>query len=69
MWADVDKDLGDLLAVVEEPGNKSSDEDEGNERYDRLKTKEKIDSKVEVKVEDKVEKEKVAEDVKVEETK
>ena len=36
MWADVDKDLGDILA--EAGGNKSSDEDEemtGSERYDR----------------------------------
>lgn len=38
MWADMDKDLGELLASVKE-GNKSSDEDEDsrpdNERYDR----------------------------------
>lgn len=38
MWADVDKDLGDILAEAES-GNKSSDEDEDShadgERYDR----------------------------------
>lgn len=38
LWADVDKDLGDILAEAES-GNKSSDEDEdshaGGERYDR----------------------------------
>lgn len=33
LWADVDKDLGDILAEAES-GNKSSDEDD-NERYDR----------------------------------
>lgn len=40
MWADVDKDLGEILAEVNtEAGNKSSDEDEDSrpdgERYDR----------------------------------
>lgn len=41
MWADVDKDLGEILAseVNNEGGNKSSDEDEDSrpdgERYDR----------------------------------
>ncbi|XP_067008470.2 uncharacterized protein [Anabrus simplex] len=43
MWADVDKDLGDILREVE-PGNKSSDEDDdGTEggRYDRFKYSEK----------------------------
>lgn len=38
LWADVDKDLGDILAEAES-GNKSSDEDEDShadgERYDR----------------------------------
>lgn len=38
MWADVDKDLGDILAEAES-GNKSSDEDEDSHadggRYDR----------------------------------
>lgn len=38
LWADVDKDLGDILAEAES-GNKSSDEDDESqanaERYDR----------------------------------
>lgn len=38
LWADVDKDLGDILAEAES-GNKSSDEDDDShingERYDR----------------------------------
>lgn len=34
LWADVDKDLGDILAEAES-GNKSSDEDDNGERYDR----------------------------------
>ncbi|KAJ8956485.1 hypothetical protein NQ314_006723 [Rhamnusium bicolor] len=44
LWADVDKDLGDILAEAES-GNKSSDEDEDShvngERYDRFKLSEK----------------------------
>ncbi|XP_049833154.1 uncharacterized protein LOC126275441 isoform X1 [Schistocerca gregaria] len=44
LWADVDKDLGDLLREVE-PGNKSSDEDEDSRaeggRYDRFRYSEK----------------------------
>ncbi|RZC43021.1 gelsolin-related protein of 125 kDa, partial [Asbolus verrucosus] len=41
LWADVDKDLDDILA--KEEGNKSSDEDEdvNGERYDRFKYSEK----------------------------
>lgn len=39
LWADVDKDLGDILAGEAEAGNKSSDEDDDShangERYDR----------------------------------
>lgn len=39
LWADVDKDLGDILAGEAEGGNKSSDEDDDShangERYDR----------------------------------
>nr|CAI5862061.1 unnamed protein product [Callosobruchus analis] len=47
LWADVDKDLGDILAEAE-TGNKSSDEDEedshiNGERYDRFKLSEKLD--------------------------
>ncbi|KAJ8912951.1 hypothetical protein NQ315_000006 [Exocentrus adspersus] len=46
LWADVDKDLGDILAEAES-GNKSSDEDEDShvngERYDRFKLSEKND--------------------------
>ncbi|KAG5886247.1 hypothetical protein JTB14_008914 [Gonioctena quinquepunctata] len=44
LWADVDKDLGDILAEAES-GNKSSDEDEDShingERFDRFKLSEK----------------------------
>ncbi|XP_074029965.1 uncharacterized protein isoform X1 [Leptinotarsa decemlineata] len=44
LWADVDKDLGDILAEAES-GNKSSDEDDDShingERYDRFKLSEK----------------------------
>lgn len=35
LWADVDKDLGDILAEAES-GNKSSDEEDNGERYDRF---------------------------------
>ncbi|XP_057651707.1 uncharacterized protein LOC130891144 isoform X1 [Diorhabda carinulata] len=46
LWADVDKDLGDILAEAE-TGNKSSDEDEDShvngERYDRFKLSEKTE--------------------------
>lgn len=44
LWADVDKDLGELLREVE-PGNKSSDEDDDSHaeggRYDRFRYSEK----------------------------
>jgi len=44
LWADVDKDLGELLREVE-PGNKSSDEDDDSRaeggRYDRFRYSEK----------------------------
>ncbi|XP_021921495.1 zinc finger protein on ecdysone puffs-like isoform X2 [Zootermopsis nevadensis] len=45
LWADVDKDLGELLREVVEPGNKSSDEDDDSRaeggRYDRFRYSEK----------------------------
>lgn len=49
LWADVDKDLGDILAEAQS-GNKSSDEDEedshvNGERYDRYVST-KISTKV-----------------------
>lgn len=47
LWADVDKDLGELLREVE-PGNKSSDEDDDSRaeggRYDRFRYSEKGNS-------------------------
>jgi hypothetical protein len=45
LWADVDKDLGELLREVVEPGNKSSDDDDESRaeggRYDRFRYSEK----------------------------
>lgn len=48
LWADMDKDLGDILREVG-PGNKSSDEDDdsraGGGRYDRFRNSEKGSAK------------------------
>ncbi|XP_017780072.1 PREDICTED: zinc finger protein on ecdysone puffs-like isoform X2 [Nicrophorus vespilloides] len=69
IWADVDKDLGDILAEAES-GTKSSDEDEDSvangERYDRFKYSEKNGKKMKVKVEEKDEETKKLEDAEAE---
>ncbi|KAG6440573.1 zinc finger protein on ecdysone puffs isoform X2 [Manduca sexta] len=52
LWADVDKDIGELLREVDTQGNEGSDDEDDLDRYDKFRKSEK-----QVKVEDNVERE------------